>query len=170
MAKKSKSADIAVQSTNDESSVIDVNLAVQANEDKTDNAVSGDTEVKEETPSSEPSKTPTETPSSEPSKTPTETPSEKPSEKPTSSPEKQYATLSKSFKEATGVLGYDIDNILSSCKSEEDKKAAYERIIWHIGRIHSCCDSTHVFHQGRFAQDGTESKLVKDLKAAFGQK
>lgn len=78
--------------------------------------------------------------------------------------------LTKSLELATGIRGLDIDKILSECKTDDDKKKAFERVLWHIGRIKSCNIASHLMHQGRFNQDGTESKLVKDLKTVFSQK
>ena len=102
-----------------------------------------------------------------------QTPSEKPTVKPGGedpAPAVDHKELTKSLAAATGIGGLDIDKILAECKTDDDKKKAYERVLWHVGRIKSCNIESHLMHQGRYNQDGSESKLVKDLKTAFGQK
>lgn len=143
-----------------EKEVIDVNLASQAGDEPTvisedvvaDNSVTEDNT--EQTPSVAPSDSPTVKPGTEDPEPPTVDNKE----------------LTKSLAAATGIGGLDIDKILAECKTDDDKKKAYERVLWHVGRIKSCNIESHLMHQGRFNQDGTESKLVKDLKTAFGQK
>lgn len=110
-----------------------------------------------------------QTPSTAPSVTPSENPTVKPSEE-DPAPAVDHKELTKSLAAATGIGGLDIDKILAECKTADDKKKAYERVLWHVGRIKSCNVESHLMHQGRYNQDGSESKLVKDLKTAFGQK
>lgn len=163
MARKSSvkaaslSTDDAAQETKE---VIDVNLASQAGDEPTvisEDVVSDDSVTEdntEQTPSVAPSKSPTVKQGTE-------------DQEPTTVDNKE---LTKSLAAATGIGGLDIDKILAECKTDDDKKKAYERVLWHVGRIKSCNIESHLMHQGRFNQDGTESKLVKDLKTAFGQK
>ena len=140
--------------------VIDVNLASQAGDEPkvvSEDVVSDDSVTEyntEQTPSVAPSEKPTVKPGKE-------------DQEPTTVDNKE---LTKSLAAATGIGGLDIDKILAECKTDDDKKKAYERVLWHVGRIKSCNIESHLMHQGRFNQDGTESKLVKDLKTAFGQK
>ena len=108
-----------------------------------------------------------------PSVAPSVAPSEKPTVKPGGedpAPAVDHKELTKSLSAATGIGGLDIDKILAECKTDDDKKKAYERVLWHVGRIKSCNIESHLMHQGRYNQDGSESKLIKDLKTAFGQK
>ena len=141
--------------------VIDVNLASQAGDEPkvvSEDVVAGDNE---------------QTPSAAPTETPSVAPSEKPTVKPGGegpAPAVDHKELTKSLAAATGIGGLDIDKILAECKTDDDKKKAYERVLWHVGRIKSCNVESHLMHQGRYNQDGSESKLVKDLKTAFGQK
>ena len=158
--------------------VIDVNLASQAGDEPkatgsddanvdADDTVTGDNT--EQTPSVAPSVAPSEKPSVAPSVAPSEKPTVKPGgEDPV--PPVDHKELTKSLAAATGIGGLDIDKILAECKTDDDKKKAYERVLWHVGRIKSCNIESHLMHQGRYNQDGSESKLVKDLKTAFGQK
>ena len=111
-----------------------------------------------------------QTPSTAPSVAPSESPTVKPGTEDPEPPTVDNKELTKSLAAATGIGGLDIDKILAECKTDDDKKKAYERVLWHVGRIKSCNIESHLMHQGRFNQDGTESKLVKDLKTAFGQK
>ena len=144
--------------------VIDVNLASQAGDEPkvvSEDIVSDDSVTEDNTE---------QTPSTAPSVAPSESPTVKPGvedQEPTTVDNKE---LTKSLAAATGIGGLDIDKILAECKTDVDKKKAYERVLWHVGRIKSCNIESHLIHQGRFNQDGTESKLVKDLKTAFGQK
>ena len=174
--------------------VIDVNLASQAGDEPkvvSEDIVADDSVTEdntEQTPSVAPSEKPNvisedvvsddsvtednteQTPSTAPSVAPSESPTVKPGgedQEPTTVDNKE---LTKSLAAATGIGGLDIDKILAECKTDDDKKKAYERVLWHVGRIKSCNIESHLMHQGRFNQDGTESKLVKDLKTAFGQK
>ena len=141
--------------------VIDVNLASQAGDEPkviSEDIVADDNE---------------QTPSAAPAETPSVAPSEKPTVKPGGegpAPTVDHKELTKSLAAATGIGGLDIDKILAECKTADDKKKAYERVLWHVGRIKSCNVESHLMHQGRYNQDGSESKLVKDLKTAFGQK
>ena len=141
--------------------VIDVNLASQAGDEPkviSEDIVADDNE---------------QTPSAAPAETPSVAPSEKPTVKPGGegpAPAVDHKELTKSLAAATGIGGLDIDKILAECKTVDDKKKAYERVLWHVGRIKSCNVESHLMHQGRYNQDGSESKLVKDLKTAFGQK
>ena len=162
MARKSSvkaasfSTDDAAQETKE---VIDVNLASQAGDEPTvisEDVVSDDSVTEDDA-----------------EQTPSVAPSEKPTVKPDGegpAPSVDHKELTKSLAAATGIGGLDIDNILAECKTDDDKKKAYERVLWHVGRIKSCNIESHLIHQGRFNQDGTESKLVKDIKTAFGQK
>ena len=169
--------------------VIDVNLASQAGDEPkvvSEDIVADDSVTEdntEQTPSVAPSESPNvvagdsvtednteQTQSVAPSVAPSESPTVKPGgedQEPTTVDNKE---LTKSLAAATGIGGLDIDKILAECKTDVDKKKAYERVLWHVGRIKSCNIESHLIHQGRFNQDGTESKLVKDLKTAFGQK
>lgn len=146
--------------------VIDVNLASQAGDEpkstSSDDAnVDADDTVTEDNTE--------QTPSVAPSVAPSEKPTVKPGgEDPV--PPVDHKELTKSLSAATGIGGLDIDKILAECKTDDDKKKAYERVLWHVGRIKSCNIESHLMHQGRYNQDGSESKLVKDLKTAFGQK
>ena len=166
MAKKSSvkaaslSTDDAAQETKE---VIDVNLASQAGDEpkatgSDDANVDADVTVTEDNTE--------QTPSVTPSKSPTVKQGTEDQEQTTV----DNKELTKSLAAATGIGGLDIDKILAECKTDDDKKKAYERVLWHVGRIKSCNIESHLMHQGRFNQDGTESKLVKDLKTAFGQK
>ena len=167
MARKSN-VKAALLSTGDAETkeVIDVNLASQAGDEpkatgSDDVNVDADDIVNEDN---------TE-------QTPSTALSVAPSEKPTvkqggegPAPAVDHKELTKSLAAATGIGGLDIDKILAECKTDDDKKKAYERVLWHVGRIKSCNIESHLMHQGRFNQDGTESKLVKDIKTAFSQK
>ena len=167
MARKSSvkaaslSTDDAAQETKE---VIDVNLASQAGDEPkvvSEDIVADDSVTQDNTE---------QTQSVAPSVAPSESPTVKPGgedQEPTTVDNKE---LTKSLAAATGIGGLDIDKILAECKTDDDKKKAYERVLWHVGRIKSCNIESHLMHQGRFNQDGTESKLVKDLKTAFGQK
>ena len=141
--------------------VIDVNLASQAGDEPkviSEDIVANDNE---------------QTPSAALTETPSVAPSEKPTVKPGGegpAPAVDHKELTKSLAAATGIGGLEIDKILAECKTVDDKKKAYERVLWHVGRIKSCNVESHLMHQGRYNQDGSESKLVKDLKTAFGQK
>ena len=150
--------------------VIDVNLASQAGDepkamDSDDANVDADDTVTEDNTEQTPSTAPTETPSTAPSENPTVKPGGEDPAQPV-----DHKELTKSLAAATGIGGLDIDKILAECKTDDDKKKAYERVLWHVGRIKSCNIESHLMHQGRYNQDGSESKLVKDLKTAFGQK
>lgn len=150
--------------------VIDVNLASQAGDEpkstSSDDAnVDADDTVTEDNTEQTPSVAPSEKPSVAPSVAPTVKPG---GEDPV--PPVDHKELTKSLSAATGIGGLDIDKILAECKTDDDKKKAYERVLWHVGRIKSCNIESHLMHQGRYNQDGSESKLVKDLKTAFGQK
>lgn len=82
----------------------------------------------------------------------------------------QKDTLSYKLKLATGVR-YDLDKMVADCN--EDKEAlhrAYNKVSWHLGRIHSCSDSKHIIHQGRYDADGNESSLLKEIKTLFSEK
>ena len=171
MARKSN-VKAASLSTGDSATeeVIDVNLASQAGDEpkatgSDDANVDADDTVNENSTEQAPSTVPPETPSVAPSEKPTVKPG---GEDP--APVVDHKGLTKSLAAATGIGGLDIDKILSECKTADDKKKAYERVLWHVGRIKSCNVESHLTHQGRYNQDGSESKLVKDLKTAFGQK
>ena len=160
MARKSnvKAASLSTGDT-ETKEVIDVNLASQAGDEPkvvSEDIVADDSVTEDNT-----------------EQTPSVAPSEKPTVKPGGegpAPAVDHKELTKSLAAATGIGGLDIDKILAECKTDDDKKKAYERVLWHVGRIKSCNIESHLIHQGRFNQDGTESKLVKDLKTAFGQK
>lgn len=167
MARKSSvkaaslSTDDAAQETKE---VIDVNLASQAGDEPkvvSEDVVADDSVTEDNTE---------QTPSTAPSVAPSESPTVKPGTEDPEPPTVDNKELTKSLAAATGIGGLDIDKILAECKTDDDKKKAYERVLWHVGRIKSCNIESHLMHQGRFNQDGTESKLVKDLKTAFGQK
>ena len=167
MARKSSvkaaslSTDDAAQETKE---VIDVNLASQAGDEPkvvSEDIVADDSVTEDNTE---------QAPSTAPSVAPSESPTVKPGTEDPEPPTVDNKELTKSLAAATGIGGLDIDKILAECKTDDDKKKAYERVLWHIGRIKSCNIESHLMHQGRFNQDGTESKLVKDLKTAFGQK
>ena len=167
MARKSSvkaaslSTDDAAQETKE---VIDVNLASQAGDEPkvvSEDIVADDSVTEDNTE---------QTPSTAPSVAPSESPTVKPGTEDPEPPTVDNKELTKSLAAATGIGGLDIDKILAECKTDDDKKKAYERVLWHVGRIKSCNIESHLMHQGRFNQDGTESKLVKDLKTAFGQK
>lgn len=148
--------------------VIDVNLAAQAGDEPKTVVTSDDSgdSVTDETVTEDNTE---QTPSVAPSVAPSENPTVKPGgEDP--APPVDHKELTKSLAAATGIGGLDIDKILAECKTDDDKKKAYERVLWHVGRIKSCNIESHLMHQGRYNQDGSESKLVKDLKTAFGQK
>lgn len=146
--------------------VIDVNLASQAGDEP--KVVSEDVVSDESVTAQDNTE---QTPSTAPSVAPSESPTVKPgTEDPEPPTVVDHKELTKSLALATGIGGLDIDRILGECKTDDDKKKAYERVLWHVGRIKSCNIPSHLMHQGRFNQDGSESKLVKDLKAAFGQK
>ena len=167
--------------------VIDVNMAPPAGDEpkatgSEDANVDADVTVAEDNTEQTPSVTPSDDANVDADVTVAEdnteqTPSVAPSEKPTVKPDEEDPTpavehkeLTKSLAAATGIGGLDIDKILAECKTDDDKKKAYERVLWHVGRIKSCNIESHLMHQGRYNQDGSESKLVKDLKTAFGQK
>ena len=167
MARKSSvkaaslSTDDAAQETKE---VIDVNLASQAGDEPkvvSEDIVADDSVTEDNTE---------QAPSTAPSVAPSESPTVKPGTEDPEPPTVDNKELTKSLAAATGIGGLDIDKILAECKTDDDKKKAYERVLWHVGRIKSCNIESHLMHQGRFNQDGTESKLVKDLKTAFGQK
>ena len=170
MARKSnvKAASLSTDDAEKETKeVIDVNLASQAGDEP--NVISEDVVADDSVAEDNAEQTPSTAPSVAPSTTPTVAPSEKPGgEDP--APTVGHKELTKSLAAATGIGGLDIDKILAECKTDDDKKKAYERVLWHVGRIKSCNIESHLMHQGRFNQDGTESKLVKDLKTAFSQK
>ena len=160
MARKSnvKAASLSTGDT-ETKEVIDVNLASQAGDEPkvvSEDVVADDSVTEDNT-----------------EQIPSIAPNEKPTVKPggeVPAPAVDHKELTKSLAAATGIGGLDIDKILAECKTDDDKKKAYERVLWHVGRIKSCNIESHLMHQGRFNQDGTESKLVKDLKTAFGQK
>ena len=167
MARKSSvkaaslSTDDAAQETKE---VIDVNLASQAGDEPkvvSEDVVADDSVTEDNTEQAS---------STAPSVAPSESPTVKPGTEDPEPPTVDNKELTKSLAAATGIGGLDIDKILTECKTDDDKKKAYERVLWHVGRIKSCNIESHLMHQGRFNQDGTESKLVKDLKTAFGQK
>ena len=171
MARKSNVKAAALSTGDAETKeVIDVNLASQAGDEpkatgSDDANVDADSTVTEDNTE--------QTPSTVPAETPSVAPSEKPTVKPGGegpAPAVDHKELTKSLAAATGIGGLDIDKILAECKTDDDKKKAYERVLWHVGRIKSCNIESHLMHQGRYNQDGSESKLVKDLKTAFGQK
>ena len=146
--------------------VIDVNLASQAgDEPKATGSDDANVDADDTVTGDNTEQTPSVAPSVAPSATPTVKPGE---EDPV--PPVDHKELTKSLSAATGIGGLDIDKILAECKTDDDKKKAYERVLWHVGRIKSCNIESHLMHQGRYNQDGSESKLVKDLKTAFGQK
>ena len=171
MARKSRvkaaslSTDDAAQETKE---VIDVNLASQAGDEPkvvSEDVVADDSVTEDNTEQAS-----STAPSTAPSVAPSESPTVKPGTEDPEPPTVDNKELTKSLAAATGIGGLDIDKILTECKTDDDKKKAYERVLWHVGRIKSCNIESHLMHQGRFNQDGTESKLVKDLKTAFGQK
>lgn len=171
MARKSnvKAASLSTGDT-ETKEVIDVNLASQAGDaPKAAGSDDADDTVTEDNTEQTPSTAPAETPSVAPSVAPSEKPTVKPGGEDPASPV-DHKELTKSLAAATGIGGLDIDKILAECKTDDDKKKAYERVLWHVGRIKSCNIESHLMHQGRYNQDGSESKLVKDLKTAFGQK
>ena len=185
MARKSSvkaaslSTDDAAQETKE---VIDVNLASQAGDEPkvVSEDVIADDSVTEDNTEQTPSESLTDdsvtednteqTPSVAPTVSPSESPTVKPGTEDPEPPTVDNKELTKSLAAATGIGGLDIDKILTECKTDDDKKKAYERVLWHVGRIKSCNIESHLMHQGRFNQDGTESKLVKDLKTVFAQK
>lgn len=108
----------------------------------------------------------------------TEAPTEAPTVKPTSAPAvksdvsvfDQEGTLSYKLKLATGVR-YDLDKMVADCNGDKEAlHRAYNKVSWHLGRIHSCSDSTHITHQGRYDAEGNESSLLKEIKALFSEK
>lgn len=79
-------------------------------------------------------------------------------------------TLSYKLKNACGVR-YDLDKMVDDCDGDSTKlKQAYDKVIWHLGRIHSCGDSTHTSHVGRYDSKGNPSAIVKEIKTLFSQK
>lgn len=146
--------------------VIDVNLSSQAGDESKE--VDGEENVlSDESVTDEHATQEDNTDEQTSGEAPTVKPGTEDSEPPTTVNNKE---LTKSLELATGIRGLDIDKILSECKTDDDKKKAFERVLWHIGRIKSYNIASHLMHQGRFNQDGTESKLVKDLKTVFSQK
>lgn len=150
MAKKSSSstasATVAVQTV--DSNTIDVNLAKQV-------AVQSEPETK---------------PTEAPTKAPTEAPTIKPAEDSSVPTFDRKDTLSYKLKNACGVR-YDLNKMVSDCDGDSTKlKHAYDKVIWHLGRIHSCDDTTHTGHVGRYDSDGNPSTIVKELKTLFSQK
>lgn len=178
MARKSNVKDASLSTGDAETKeVIDVNLASQAgDEPKATVVAAGDdanVDADDTVTGDNTEQTPSVAPSEKPSVAPSVAPSEKPTVKPGGedpAPAVDHKVLTKSLAAATGVGGLDIDKILAECKTDDDKKKAYERVLWHVGRIKSCNIKSHLMHQGRYNQDGSESKLIKDLKTAFGQK
>lgn len=148
MAKKSSSSTSASVQTVD-TNTIDVNLAKQV-------TVQSSTEA------------PTEVP------TPTEAPKEDSTVKKDDGvsvpPFDKKDTLSYKLKNACGVR-YDLDKMVDDCDGDSTKlKQAYDKVMWHLGRIHSCEDSTHTSHVGRYDSKGNPSAIVKELKTLFSQK
>lgn len=82
----------------------------------------------------------------------------------------QKDTLSYKLKLATGVR-YDLDKMVADCNGDKEAlHRAYNKVSWHLGRIHSCSDSKHIIHQGRYDADGNESSLLKEIKTLFSEK
>lgn len=82
----------------------------------------------------------------------------------------QEGTLSYKLKLATGVR-YDLDKMVADCDgNKEALHRAYNKVSWHLGRIRSCSDSTHIAHQGRYDADGNESTLLTEIKTLFSEK
>ena len=170
MARKSNVKDVSLSTGDAETKeVIDVNLASQAGDEPKATVVAAGDDANIDADDTVTEDNTEQTPSVAPSVAPSEKPTVKPGgEDP--APAVDHKELTKSLSAATGIGGLDIDKILAECKTDDDKKKAYERVLWHVGRIKSCNIESHLMHQGRYNQDGSESKLIKDLKTAFGQK
>lgn len=172
MARKSsvKATSLSTGDVAETKEVIDVNLASQAG-DEPKVVADEPTVVSEDTVADEDVVSDDSAVEDDTEQTPSESPTVKPGTEDQEPPTVvDHKELTKSLALATGIGGLDIDKILAECKTEDDKKKAYERVLWHVGRIKSCNIPSHLMHQGRYNQDGSESKLVKDLKIAFGQK
>lgn len=140
-----QSADVAVNEQNVD--VMDVNLAEQST-----------------------TEAPTEAPTVKPTSVPSEAPTSVPTVKPDVPVFDQEDTLSYKLKLATGVR-YDLDKMVADCNGDKEAlHRAYNKVSWHLGRIHSCADSSHITHQGRYDTEGNESSLLKEIKALFSEK
>ena len=152
-----QSADVAVNEQNVD--VMDVNLAEQST-----------TEAPTEAPTVKPTSVPTEAPTVKPTSVPSEAPTSVPTVKPDVPVFDQEDTLSYKLKLATGVR-YDLDKMVADCNGDKEAlHRAYNKVSWHLGRIHSCADSSHITHQGRYDTEGNESSLLKEIKALFSEK
>lgn len=150
MAKKSSSSTSASVQTVD-TNTIDVNLAKQVT-------------VQSPTPA------PTEAPTPAPTKAPKEDSTVKKDDGISVPAFDKKDTLSYKLKNACGVR-YDLDKMVDDCDGDSTKlKQAYDKVMWHLGRIHSCEDSTHTSHVGRYDSKGNPSAIVKELKTLFSQK
>lgn len=140
-----------------EDEVIDVNLASQAG-DETETSY---TTTVTEAPTTAPTSAPTSAP-----KTTKKSALKSAVNDITDAPVSD--TISEDFNKSTG-LRVDIDKILSECDTEEEKKAAYDKLLWHVGQIHNVGDKDAPRKLGRYDADGNVSSLVSGLKTKFGQ-
>lgn len=112
----------------------------------------------------------TEAPTAAPTSAPTAAPTSVPVSKSDVPAFDQKDTLSYKLKLATGVR-YDLDKMVADCNGDKEAlHRAYNKVSWHLGRIHSCSDSKHIIHQGRYDADGNESSLLKEIKTLFSEK
>ena len=173
MTKKTKSSE----------TTIDVNLESQKKTASAGFTMMSDMET---TATEAPSKAPTEAPSEVPTIKPTNTPTSPttspstlvpdtvtttPAPKVTLPPYDTPGTTDYTLKQSCGVR-YNLKKMAEACKGDSSKlKEAYNRVLWHVGRIVSCGDSSHTTHMGRFQADGQQpSKLITELKKVFNIK
>ena len=177
MTKKTKSSE----------TTIDVNLESQKKTASAGFTMMSDmdttaTEVPTEAPSKEPTEAPSEVPTIKPTNTttsPTTSPSTTtpdtatttPAPKVTLPPYDTPGTTDYTLKQSCGVR-YNLKKMVEACNGDSSKlKEAYNRVLWHVGRIVSCGDSSHTTHMGRFQADGQQpSKLITELKKVFNIK
>lgn len=144
-----------------EDEVIDVNLASQAGDETETSYTTPATEAPTTAPTTAPTSAPTSAPKTT-NKSALKSVANDTTDAPTSD------TISEDFNKSTG-LRVDIDKIVSECDTDEKKKAAYDKLLWHVGQIHNVGDKDAPRKLGRYDADGNVSSLVSGLKTKFGQ-
>lgn len=165
MTKKTKSSE----------TTIDVNLESQKKTASAGFTMMSDmettaTEAPSEAPTIKPTNTPT-SPTTSPSTSVPDTSTTTPAPKVTLPPYDTPGTTDYTLKQSCGVR-YNLKKMVEACNGDSSKlKEAYNRVLWHVGRIVSCGDSSHTTHMGRFQADGQQpSKLITELKKVFNIK
>lgn len=161
MTKKTKSSE----------TTIDVNLESQKKTASAGFTMMSDMETTAtEAPTIKPTNTPT-SPTTSPSTPVPGTSTTTPAPKVTLPPYDTPGTTDYTLKQSCGVR-YNLKKMVEACKGDSSKlKEAYNRVLWHVGRIVSCGDSSHTTHMGRFQADGQQpSKLITELKKVFNIK